>query len=143
MEFKNDLAFLSNFYLSPILLGSKEYPTVEHAFQSMKTKDPELRELIRNASTPGKAKRLGSNVRLREDWEEKKHLVMYQAVHKKFTSTTELRDKLLKTGDQKLVEGNSWHDNYWGNCGCKKCIGIHGENHLGEILMDIRTFLGE
>ena len=141
MEFKKDLYFLSNFYHSPIDVFMKEYPTVEHAYQARKTEDEGLRELIRNADTPGKAKRLGQNVPLREDWEKIKRMTMISLVYKKFNSSTELRDLLLGTGDQELVEGNTWHDNYWGDCSCSRCREIVGENHLGEALMTVRRIL--
>jgi predicted NAD-dependent protein-ADP-ribosyltransferase YbiA (DUF1768 family) len=39
------------------------------------------------------------------------------------------------TGDRKLVEGNYWHDTFWGVCN-----GV-GENYLGEILMHVRQEL--
>lgn len=47
----------------------------------------------------------------------------------------ELRDKLVATGDAEIVEGNWWGDKFWG-----VCRGV-GENHLGKILMRIRTEL--
>jgi len=47
---------------------------------------------------------------------------------------------LLDTGSQELVEGNVWHDNFWGNCTCSKCP-EPGENHLGKLLMKIRSEL--
>lgn len=39
---------------------------------------------------------------------------------------------------REIVEGNYWHDNYWGNCTCDKCKNIEGQNKLGKILMKIR-----
>ena len=44
----------------------------------------------------------------------------------------ELREQLLSTGDQELVEGNWWRDFYWGVCN-----GV-GDNNLGKLLMKIR-----
>ena len=29
-----------------------------------------------------------------------------------------LRSQLINTGDEELVEGNHWCDNYWGDCTC-------------------------
>ena len=59
----------------------------------------------------------------------------------KFGQNNDLREKLFKTGDLLLVEGNYWHDNYWGDCFCDKCKGRKGENFLGRILMNVRTML--
>jgi hypothetical protein len=52
----------------------------------------------------------------------------------------ELRKKLLATGDATLIEGNYWHDNYWGVCTCENCVsnGIVGRNRLGTLLMKVR-----
>ena len=59
-RFKDEYEFLSNFYPSPIYDNNgKEYPTVEHYFQAMKTLDSKKRELIRLAESPRKAKRIG------------------------------------------------------------------------------------
>ena len=49
----------------------------------------------------------------------------------------ELREKLLATGNEELIEGNWWGDTYWGVCKGK------GENNLGKSLMKIRTELQE
>lgn len=135
--FDGDFAFLSNFYPSLIKEDGLEYPTVEHYFQAMKTNDIYGRRLVAVASTPGKAKRIGRNLRLRRDWENIKYDVMKHAVHEKFLDAT-LRKQLLSTGDAYLEEGNTWHDNIWGNCHCEKCKDIQGTNWLGTILMEER-----
>lgn len=51
------------------------------------------------------------------------------------------KTKLLQTGSETIIEGNWWHDNFWGICQCKKCEYIEGENNLGFLLMHIRTEL--
>lgn len=131
-RFIDEYEFLSNFYPSPIYDDDgREYPTVEHYFQAMKTFNSQKRELIRLAESPGKAKRIGRLVQLREDWEDRKLDIMEKALIQKF-QIPELREKLLATGDEELVEGNFWNDTFWGVCKEK------GENHLGKLLMDIR-----
>ena len=141
-DFTGDYYFLSNFSSSPIYEEPKpgeiiEYPTVEHYFQAMKTKNLGLRKKIAAAATPGQAKCMGRHLQLRPDWENIKLDVMASAIRGKF-EWPELRKKLLATGDEELEEGNTWHDNFWGNCHCKKCQSIPGLNYLGAILMDER-----
>jgi ribA/ribD-fused uncharacterized protein len=99
-------------------------------------------DAIAAAPTPGKAKRLGRQATLRDDWEQDKMNVMEAALRKKF-AIPELREKLLATGDAWLEEGNYWHDNFWGVCHCLKCQDEMGWNHLGKILMKIRDEIRE
>ena len=136
--FDNEYAFLSNFYESPFEVDGITYPTVEHFFQAMKSKDIEGRKKIAAAPTPGKAKRLGRTIELRKDWEEIKVAVMKFGLAQKFR-IPELREKLLATGNEELIEGNFWHDNTWGNCLCADCQDIPGRNMLGMLLMELRT----
>ncbi len=140
-SFDKQFAYLSNFFPSPILLNGQEWPTVEHIFQAAKTSDPSEQEQIRLAETPGKAKRLGQKVHLRSDWETRKQAVMVEAVRLKFSQYPELLNRLLSTGEEELVEGNTWHDNVWGDCQCPSCQNVPGRNLLGTILMQIRREL--
>jgi predicted NAD-dependent protein-ADP-ribosyltransferase YbiA (DUF1768 family) len=58
---------------------------------------------------------------------------MREIVFIKFDGHLDLKELLLATGDHELIEGNKWHDTFWG-----VCDGI-GQNYLGKILMEIRT----
>ena len=139
-SFKGQYAFLSNFYESPFSVDGITYPTVEHYFQAQKTLDIDERRKIATASTPGKAKRLGRQVKLRPDWEEVKDEVMKAGLRIKFSNPV-LREKLLNTGDESLEEGNWWHDNYWGVCYCEKCQDRIAHNHLGKALIELRDVI--
>lgn len=144
ISFSGRWGFLSNFHhahgLADRLWG---YSTVEHFFQAMKTTDPKLRAEIKAAPTPGKAKRLGRKLDLRSDWEDIKDEVMLVGLRVKFAPDRATAVMLLDTGDRLLVEGNHWHDQYWGNCNCgerPKCFGP-GKNMLGKLLMQVREEL--
>ena len=142
LEFDGPYKFLSNFYPAKFKdCTGAEWPTSEHYFQAMKTEDLDEREMIRNASTPGKAKYLGRNVKLREDWNKIKIEVMKNAISYKFRQNPDLYQKLLDTEDRYIVEGNYWHDNIWGDCYCEKCRNIRGKNYLGRLLMGLRNKL--
>ena len=137
-SFDGEFAFLSNFFPSPITFDGITFPTVENWFQAWKTEVPAEFRAIATAETPGRAKRLGRKCMLREDWEEVKEQVMEDGLRLKFADP-ELKAKLLATGNQYLEEGNTWHDNYWGVCHCIDCQDIMGKNHLGKLLMKLRT----
>lgn len=110
---KEEYHFLSNFSPSPIEYGNNIYPTVEHFFQAMKTKDEVQRRLISETGTPGLAKRMGRNVVLRKDWNQIKLSVMAFGIMRKFDDL-ELRKKLVDTYPHYLVEKNWWGDDIWG-----------------------------
>lgn len=136
--FDGEYAFLSNFYNASCIFEGKLYPTVEHAFQAAKSLNHAERDWIAAAGSPGLAKRLGRRINLRPDWEKVKFDVMEECLRSKFADPI-LKQKLLATGDEELVEGNYWHDNTYGNCSCEKCKDIVGRNMLGNILMKLRT----
>lgn len=137
-SFKYQYGFLSNFYQIDIEWQFKIWPSVEHIFQASKTNKLVQQEIIRKVPTSGMAKQYGRNVILRDDWEKIKNDIMYLAVYQKFYQHEYIQQELINTGTKKLVEGNNWHDNYWGDCKCSRCKNIKGQNKLGKILMVVR-----
>lgn len=131
-KFSGKYRFLSNFYPAEVHYEGDYYPTVEHAFQAAKTLDLRERRRIAGCGSPGDAKKLGRRVSLREDWDDIKIRIMKKLLSRKFTDP-ELRKKLLSTKDADLIEGNTWGDVFWGQCGGK------GRNELGKLLMYIRA----
>ena len=135
-KFTGENRFLSNFYPSEIEWQGKIWPTVEHAYQAAKCWVASEAEEIRKAETPAIAKKLGKHCTLVDNWDEVKIPIMRELLAQKFADP-ELRDKLLQTGDQKLIEGNHWNDQFWGVCMGK------GQNHLGKLLMELRDKINE
>lgn len=136
--FDEKYAFLSNFYDCPVTYKGLTYRNNEAVFQAQKA----LNESVRKEFTqlpPNLAKRKGRKVTLRSDWEQIKDEVMYELCLEKFVGNANLLELLHETKDSEIVEGNYWHDNYWGNCTCARCNKIVGKNKLGEILMEIRN----
>lgn len=134
-KFDGEYAFLSNFYNCPVDFANLHFNSSEAAFQAMKTPIRKEQLLFVNIS-PNDAKKLGRKIALRKDWELVKDTYMYQIVLAKFTQNPNLREKLLATGEEELIEGNWWNDTYWGQCN-----GV-GKNQLGKILMKVRKELG-
>ena len=96
----------SNFAPFGIDLDDARWPTVEHYYQAQKFTDAALRKAIRKAEKPPIAKSLAdkNKTAIRPDWDQVKDEVMYRAVRRKFELHPELRDMLLATGDEELVE---------------------------------------
>ena len=137
-DFHGAYFFLSNFYEKPFYYNGREWKTVEHAFQAMKCLNSADMDRVHAADKPGDAKRIGRKVALIPDWDNKRNEVMKQALLMKFLQNDDLLIGLQGTGNIKLVEGNTWHDNYWGDCSCDKCTNKPGVNMLGQLLMEIR-----
>ena len=144
-SFSGRYNFLSNFYPAKIEHQGITYPTVEHYYVSMKVKNDQqidgkyitmidCRELIAKMPQASKVKQFGKIVKVRRDWDDVKLDIMLWGVREKFKHT-DLKDLLLSTGDQELVEGNTWNDTYWGICRGE------GQNNLGKILMKVRMEL--
>lgn len=133
-RFSGKYAFLSNFHPSIVFLDGHMYPTVENAFQAAKCLHEKDRAQFA-VLTPGQAKRLGRKVEMRPDWNSARFGVMCDLVLQKFRNHAKLQEKLLATDDATLVEGNQWHDTFWGVCN-----GV-GQNNLGQILMNVRGIL--
>jgi len=133
-RFRGEFDWLSNFFLCQVEFEGMNFSNVEAAFQAAKCLDMKERERFFGLSG-GQAKRLGRRVELRSDWDEVKIEIMRQVLKSKFTQNSELREKLIATGDTELIEGNNWNDTFWGVCRGK------GRNHLGKLLMEVRAEL--
>ena len=117
--------------MAPIEYDGFTFSCSEAAYQAMKSLDRAKRaEFVELDAF--QAKRKGRNVKMRKDWEEVKDQVMYDICLAKFSQHDFLKEKLLKTGEAELIEGNHWGDIYWGVCKGR------GKNQLGKTLMRIR-----
>lgn len=129
---------LSNFDSPWVSLDGEWYSTLEHAYQAAKTHNLHQRRHIREQPTPGKAKREGGKLELRPDWEQVKQSVMLALLRQKFQHEP-YRSQLLATGNEELIEGNTWGDRVWG------CVLVDGkwvgQNLLGKMLMLLREEL--
>ena len=144
--FTGRFEFLSNFFVDANGFCA------EVEFQALKSTCHQDYDYVRGAYSfsiakiPREAKRRGRKIKLRDDWDEIKLEVMRGIIETKFSPLV-MRNLLLSTGHHKLVEGNWWHDIYWGVCNgsmrVSRCPGHEpqGKNHLGLILMEVREKL--
>jgi ribA/ribD-fused uncharacterized protein len=134
---KDEYGAFSNFSNPAFKVDGLVWPTSEHYFQAHKFEDTEYRERIRTTPSAMIAARLGRSrkVPIRSDWEEAKDEVMLCAVLAKFQSRSDLKELLLSTGDQEIIEKTT-KDYYWA-CGTDGS----GKNMLGKILMRVRDAL--
>jgi len=127
---KKEYGWLSNFHRCKQYIGTCDYPTNEHYYQSEKAKDWEIGRWIKDAPTPYFAMIAGRSLRKHElvdNWDEIRSGIMLTGLQAKF-KTPELRNKLLATGDAVLHE-DSPTDMFWGK---------RGKDMLGKLLMQVR-----
>jgi ribA/ribD-fused uncharacterized protein len=143
---RENFGFLSHFHPAAVELDGFVWPSAEHAYQSHKSLNRDYVRAIREAGSPGKAKRLASypasrswfaqhDAKPRPDWNDVKADIMRRVDLAKFSQNDDLRQLLLATGDAELVE-DSTSESFWG-------IGQDGSgpNWAGQILMEVRDQL--
>lgn len=138
-SFKKEYAFLSNYYISKNGFCAESY------FQACKFENTEDKVKV-SQMKPNDSKEFAhkseNKSKLRKDWNKISLLVMENALRIKFLNEPE-RTMLKNTGDAELIEGNTWHDNFYGSCTCEKCTNEKKENHLGKLLMKIRREISQ
>ncbi len=131
--------YFSNFAAYPVSLEGKTWPTAEHYYQARQFKKGQFDEEFlryRSASIIVRMSQERSDSR-RPDWDAVKDKVMHKVVQAKFAQNEPLREKLLATGTQPIVQCSPDND-YWGDGGDGS-----GKNKLGKILMEVRKELAE
>lgn len=143
-RFTGATGFLSNFYVNePIVFDGVEFLSAEHLFNALKTRSASEAQYVIEAKTAADAKARGRTVTLRENWDSiERYTAMRRTLGAKFFGSPLLREMLCWSGDRPLIEGNTWHDNVWGDCTCgRPACQTPGENHLGKLLMELRSDL--
>lgn len=159
-QFDGEYRFLSNFAKTRFEWPGRDgvtytVETAEHAFQAEKVwsvrsdagwdYDRQRAEYRRILTAPSArdAKRRGRALPLDPDaWDRHKDEVMARVLVAKFVSNDHLARRLMDTDPVALIEGNTWHDDYWGDCRCggPDCQG-RGRNRLGDLLGGLRAIL--
>lgn len=132
-EFKGAYRWLSNFTGCDIVLDGVTYRSVEHAYMSAKSDDPNWKKFCAETPSPAVVKKASRTIPLVENWNDKKLDVMKECLEQKF-SKEPFKTLLKDTGNVELIEGNWWGDTFWGvnlNTG-------EGQNILGRMIMSIR-----
>ena len=141
----------SQWYEAPFTIDGVPYPSAEHYMMASKAAlfgESGIRDQVLTAATPAHAKALGRQIAGFDDavWERERMRIVVEANVGKFGQNATLRDYLVQTGEQVLVEASPV-DCIWG-------IGLaadhpdaanpsqwQGLNLLGFALMEVRARL--
>ncbi|HEY9801875.1 MAG TPA: NADAR family protein [Leptolyngbyaceae cyanobacterium] len=98
----------SNFSPHGFILDDLYWSTSEHYFQAQKFVGTPHLEQIRLAKTPKEAAKMGRERTrtLRQDWSEVKDDIMRKAVLRKFETHADIREILLSTGNEEIIENS-------------------------------------
>lgn len=143
---------LSNFHPCRLHLENSDFQSVEQFYQISRAdflEKPEIVSKLRLAETALECKRLSHAIDKEAD--EKNWLLhapqtMFNALFAKFSQTSYLKQYLLSTGEDEIVEAS--RDPFWG-CGIPlsrgKAVLVKanwtGQNKLGKLLMEVRQAL--
>tara|TARA_B100000902_G_scaffold396293_1_gene456934 strand:+ start:2169 stop:3506 length:1338 start_codon:yes stop_codon:yes gene_type:complete len=123
-----------------------EYTCVENAYHAQKVDDNDEKvEQYRNLFSsdqklkPSDASNLGSNkffneneFKLRMDWNKIKVNIMEDITKEYLQSNKDIIDKLINTGDKKLIYIGENKNDFWG------VINNEGQNYHGKLMMKLR-----
>ena len=137
--------WLSNYYIAqPFNYKERTFISLEHAFNSTKNGDDDFKDLFTmNTDTyigdlPNLAKKTGNKTNMKkmkkkidEKWEENKLEIMEGIMIDYFNQNKELKEKLIKTGENVLVYRDT--DKFWG-----VDKDNNGDNNHGKLLMKLR-----
>ena len=129
-SFAKDYQFLSNSFNTPVEIGGITYTNAESAFWAQRVKDSRARNKFARLSG-NKARAKAVQAEPVEDWDENINHYMEKVLLAKFKDP-KMKKLLLKTKGYKLINTNTYRDDYWGVYMGK------GKNILGKLLMKIR-----
>jgi ribA/ribD-fused uncharacterized protein len=129
-SFTKEYQFLSNTYNSPIEIDGISYTNAESAFWAQRVKDSRARNKFSRLSG-NKARAKAIQAEPVEDWDENINYYMEKVLKAKF-SDPKMMKLLNSTKGCKLINTNTYRDDYWGVYMGK------GKNVLGKLLMKIR-----
>ncbi|HVU59303.1 MAG TPA: NADAR family protein [Candidatus Saccharimonadales bacterium] len=142
--FRGEHFFLSNMYPFKNGITTPDgviVHTSEQLYLPARLVHKEDRLAVEEAPSGFRAKRISRQLQnaghpIRPGWDMVRVPIMRDCILVKFAANIALRDQLLATANEELIEGNRWGDIFWG-VSPPPPDGT-GENMLGRLLMDAR-----
>lgn len=146
-----EYGFLSNWYMSDFIENGRTYTSVEQYLMYGKAKvfkDEEMQQAILSTNDVSMIKNYGRQVKGYNEtiWNGFRQLVLYRGLRLKFSQNEELKQNLINTGEDILVECAKTDKIFACGVSMKDPIRFDitkwsGKNLLGFALMDLREQL--
>ncbi len=148
---EKEYGFLSNWYMSDFIEDGRLYTSVEQYLMYGKAlvfKDEDMQQAILNTHDVAEIKKYGRQVKGYNEtlWNGLRQLVLYRGLWLKFSQNEELKQKLIDTGNDMLVECAITDKIFACGISMKDPMRLDmskwpGKNLLGFALMDLREQL--
>ncbi|QIY66415.1 NADAR family protein [Streptomyces sp. RPA4-2] len=125
---------LRNEFPAPIVMGSRTYPTVAHAYWALAVADEHRQTEVLGAERPYDAQKLAEDSTLRDDWPQARVAVMTRLLRAKFQQHPQFAETLMATGATRLIY-TEIGSSFWGQ------RGLEGRNWMGRLLELTRSEL--
>lgn len=129
--FFGEYRFLSNFWPCAITIVGIPYNSVEAAYQASKSSLIGVRRKF-SQLMPKEAKGYGRKIVIMDGWNDMIKISSMELCLRAKFAIPALKRRLISTGNAELIEGNTWGDQFWGQCGGE------GRNVMGKLLMMLR-----
>lgn len=129
--------YLSNWYMSDFEVNNIKFSSMEQYmmyYKAVTFNDNETAKEILNSTDAGKIKALGRQVKNYDNiiWNGVRQIIVYEGLFAKFSQNNELKEKLLKTGNDILAE-----------CAVQDCIWATGVSMKDENRFDMQKWRGQ
>lgn len=129
--------YLSNWYMSDFEVNNIKFSSIEQYmmyYKAVTFNDSVTAKEILNNTDAGKIKALGRQVKNYNDtiWNGVRQIIVYEGLFAKFSQNNELKEKLLKTGNDILAE-----------CAVQDCIWATGVSMKDENRFDMQKWRGQ
>jgi len=132
--FTDKYLFLSDYFNQSFKYDGIVYNNAICAYLAQLIENPTQKNIISHAIPRDAIQMIKRSKNVRQLTDEEKFDLMYQVCKAKF-SNKELKDKLLATENEELINQTTWDNPFWGK------TNKQGKNTLGKVLMKLREDL--
>ena len=145
LVYSGPTAIFSHLYKASFTIDNTPYNSVEQKIQyekAMMAEDIQSAELIMQTQDTWTIKKIGDRVKVTKEYIDNRLHIARIGNEAKYCDNPDLMEALIETGDLNLIEGTK--SSFWGGGEPYESQAyddedVHGKNHQGYMLVDLRT----